>query len=284
LPNSNECRCRFTGLRGRVVVVGIVVICGIIGSSVYDAWRSYQQTVAQTHRELTNLARALAEQGARSLQTIDIVLRDTARWYADIGHGLEAGAIEGALANRAAGLPQVYVLAIVDAQGVQRYLSRAPTPPVNLADRSYFIAQRKGHGSGLLISEPFVSTADNRSTIVVSHRLTDGNGVFAGIVTAVVDLADLQHFYSAMDLGAGSAINVLKDDGTLVVRHPPVANAVGRKFPELVVPTDAEATVATNTVDAHPRYIANRQSHCSRGARTRFRLRCARQRAFCSPC
>ncbi|HEV7394237.1 MAG TPA: hypothetical protein VGO08_21540, partial [Burkholderiales bacterium] len=107
---------RFTRLRRLITAVGVFVIIAFAASSACDAWRTYDQTVAATDRELSNLARALAEQGARSLQTVDVVLRDTARWYSDVGHGSPAERIEGALSNRAAGLPQVHLLAITDAR------------------------------------------------------------------------------------------------------------------------------------------------------------------------
>jgi PAS domain S-box-containing protein len=245
-----------TRLRVLMIAVGTVVICAFAVSSAYDAWRSYRQSVTQTDRELGNLARALAEQGARSLQTIDVVLRDTARWYADVGHKSGADTIDSALGNRAAGLPQVHLLMISDAQGIQRYCSCSPTPSINVSDRSYFTSQRAGTANGLFISEPLVSRGDGRSTLVVSRRLTDGNGTFAGIVTASVDLGDMQQFYGAIKLGQGSSIHVLRDDGTLVVRHPPAAEQIGRKFPELLAPRDAQGTAVVSTVDGPARYVA----------------------------
>jgi len=239
-----------------MIAIGTIVICAFAASSAYDAWRSYRQSVSHTDRELSNLARALAEQGARSLQTIDVVLRDTARWYADVGNKLGADAIDSALANRAAGLPQVHLLTISDAEGIQRYCSCSPTPSIDVSDRPYFTSQRGGTANGLFISEPLVNRSDGRSTLVVSRRLTDGNGTFAGVVTAGVDLADMQQFYGAIELGQGSSIHVLRDDGTLVVRHPPAGEQIGRKFPDLLAPREAPGTAVVNTVHGPARYVA----------------------------
>jgi PAS domain S-box-containing protein len=246
---------RFTRLRRLIIAVGVLVIVAFAASSACDAWRTYEQSVTATDRELTNLARALAEQGARSLQTVDVVLRDTAAWYSDKGRTSHADAIEGALLNRAAGVPQVHLLAITDASGIQRYSSRAPIAPLDLSDRSYFIAQRSGIATGFFVSEPLVSRGEGRSMFVVSRRLTDGNGIFAGIVRAVIDIEDLQQFYGAFDLGKGSAINVLREDGTLVVRHPPAEDSIGRKYPELAIAPAAHGVVV-NTADGRPRYAA----------------------------
>jgi PAS domain S-box-containing protein len=255
-PQAAPHACRYKRLRALVIAVGVIVICALEGSAVYDAWRSYTRSIEQTHRELGNLARALAEQGARSVQTIDVVVRDTAHWYSEVGYQMPRDAIEAALANRAAGLPQVHLLTIADAEGIQRYCSRAPTPPINVADRSYFVYHRNGTGTGLFISEPLVSRGDGRSSLVISRRLTDGQGRFAGIVSAILDLANMQQFYGAIELGPGSSIQVLRDDGTLVVRHPPAGEQTGRKFPDLLLSTRGPGGVDVGIVHDPARYVA----------------------------
>ena len=253
-PLAADSPSRFTRLRRRIVAVGVLVIVALAGTSACDAWRTYEQSVSSTDRELSNLARALAEQGARSLQTVDIVLRDTARWYSEVGYS-SPHLVDGALASRAAGLPQVHVIAITDARGVQRHSSGLPVPVVDLSDRSYFVAQRTASARGSFVSEPLVGRSDGRSTFVMSRRLTNSGGVFAGIVMAVLDINDLQQFYSAFDLGPGSTINVLRNDGTLVVRHPPAGDQIGRMFPELVQKPAAQGLVVT-TPNGRPRYVA----------------------------
>src|SRR5579863_6612942 len=72
---------RYRRLRLRIVILGVLIVVAFAGSSAYDAWRSYKNTIAATHREITNVAAALAEQTAWTFQGIDLLLRDTARWY-----------------------------------------------------------------------------------------------------------------------------------------------------------------------------------------------------------
>ena len=72
---------RFNRLQIGVVVIGVLLICAFAGSSAYDAWRSYRYSTAATERELKNLANALAEQTAWSLEAVNLLLIDTARWY-----------------------------------------------------------------------------------------------------------------------------------------------------------------------------------------------------------
>jgi PAS domain S-box-containing protein len=226
---------RFKRVRLGVIVLGVLVILAFACSSAYDALRAYRNSVVATERELGNVARALAEQTALTWQGIDLLLLDTARWYQTAGLGLEPGRVEQVLANRAAGVRQVRFLTIVDSHGIQRYRSNSSLASnVDVSDRSYFIAQRDRSGTGLFMSEPLVTRSENRAAVELSRRLDDTAG-FAGVVTAIVDLQDLQQFYGAVNLGAGSAIHLLRDDGTLLVRNPPRPGAVGQRFPQFGV-------------------------------------------------
>ena len=247
---------RFKRLRLGVIVLGVLVILAFAGSSAYDAWRAYHNSLVATDRELDNVAKALAEQTAWTWQGIDLLLRDTARWYEHVGDKSAPGRLDEVLANRAAGVRQVRLLTIVDAQGIQRYRSRGSSPPhLDVSDRSYFIAQRDRTATGLFMSEPLVTRSENRAGVELSRRLDDDKG-FAGVVTAIVDLEDLKQFYGAVNLGGGSAIHLLREDGTLLVRNPPTPNAVGQKFPQLVATAIAQVKRLVSPIDGKRDFIA----------------------------
>jgi signal transduction histidine kinase len=222
-------------LRQRIIAAGVVLVAAFAGSAVYDGWRLHQQIMFATERELGNLAKALAEQGARNLQAVDLLLRDTGEWWESSGHALPSGDISAALASRVVGVSQVSVLTVVDAQGMQRHRSRITGEPLaDVSDRPYFQSQREGSAGGLYINEPVVTRTDRRPAMVVSRRLTKADGSFDGVVTAIVTLQELQAAYSAIELGEGSALLLTLDDGTLVVRQPEQPGMPsGQRFPEL---------------------------------------------------
>jgi PAS domain S-box-containing protein len=239
-----------------IVVLGVLVILTFAGSSGYDTWRSYRYSINSAEREIGNEANALAEQTAWTLQAVDILLLDTVRWYRSDSHDMPPEALDAALAVRTAGLQQVRQVMIIDAQGNQRYRSRAlSTPNLNISDRSYFTAQRDSADVGLFMSEPLVTRSEHRAAVVLSRRIDDERGAFAGIITATVDLEDLNQFYRATNMGMAGAIQLLRDDGTLLVRNPPVAKSIGQKFPSLVMPASSAARVA-NPIDGTEDFIA----------------------------
>jgi PAS domain S-box-containing protein len=248
---------RYKRLRVGIVVLGVLVIFAFAASSAYDAWRAYRNSLAATDREIGNVAKALAEQTAWTWQGIDLLLRDTARWYRNDGPKIAPERLDEVLANRASGVRQLRLITIADAQGIQRHRSRGSTPPnLDVSDRSYFIAQRDGTAKGLFISEPLITRSESRAAIVLSRRLDDGEGAFAGVVTAIVDLEDLERFYGSVTLGNGSAIQLLRDNGALLVRNPPAPDAIGRTFRGLAAIPDAPASRLVSPIDGRKDFIA----------------------------
>jgi signal transduction histidine kinase/CheY-like chemotaxis protein len=247
----------FKRLRLGVVVLGALVILAFSGSSGYDAWTSYRHSIVATDREIGNVANALAEQAAWTWQGVDLLLRDTARWYRSDSHEIPPEQLDDVLATRTAGVNQVRLITIVDSQGIQRHRSRGHSPPnLDVSDRSYFIAQRDGIVTGAFTSEPLVTRSEDRVGIVLSRRIDDDKGGFAGVVTAILDLEDLKQFYRAVNLGAGTAIQLLREDGTLLVRNPAAPESVGHRFPELAATPPAPATRLVSPIDGKLDFMA----------------------------
>ncbi len=248
---------RLRRLQRGVALLGAVVILAFAGSSAYDAWRSYHYALIATDREIGNMAKALAEQTAWTLRTVDLLLLDTARWYENVPEGTAAAAVDAALAARIAGVTPVSQMTIVAADGQQRHRAHElPVPMLNVADRSYFVAQRDSTADELFISEPLVARTDGGTAVVLTRRLEDSSRHFAGIVTARVDLDDLSQLYRAVNIDLGTAIALIQDDGTLLARNPRKPPAVGGRFPSLAAaPVGPFARVA-DPLDGSTSFIA----------------------------
>jgi len=253
---------KFKGLQLGITLVGVLVIVALAGSSAYDAWRSYRYTVAANEREIANVANALAEQTAWSLQAVDLLLIDSARWYRDESHDVPAAGFSGvtsvsaALGARAAAVKQVREVIIMDAHGDAVYRSRGIANLHNAADRSYFIAQRDSPDAGLFISEPLTTRSEGRPAIILSRRLDDVQGHFAGVVIANVDLEELDRFYQAVDVGSGSAIQLLRDDATLIVRNPHLPGGPGGKYPALITAAVEPTQRVISPIDGRVDFLA----------------------------
>ena len=248
---------RFQRLRLGVVALGVLVILAFAASSGYDGWRAYENALSATDREIDNESKTLAEQTAWTFQAVDLLLEDTARWYRTDGLRLTPDHIDEVLANRASGVRQVRLLTITDARGMQRYRSGGPPPPdLDVSDRSYFTAQRDRARAGMVMSEPLLTRSEHRAGIVLSRRLEDDSGAFDGVITAIVDLADLQQVYRDIDLGQGTAICLLQDTGTLLLRIPGAQQLVGQHYPQLAAHAGAGMGKIEDPIDGRQDFIA----------------------------
>lgn len=248
---------RYTVLRRRVVLLGVLVILGLVVGTCYGLWRSYRETLDATTIELSNLARALSEQTAWTWETIDVFLRDIGQWYVTDGRAQPVEAIDRVLAERVAGVRQIHAVHIADADGLQRYRSDGRVPhDLDVSKRSYFTAIRDGTAAGLFITEPLVSRSGQRNTVVLSRRLEDSQGRFLGVVTASLDFQTLRSLYGSVRLGPGNAIALFREDGTLLVRNPPIPDLVGAKFPPAFVTADATPVLVNSRVDGSRQFAA----------------------------
>jgi len=173
----------YARLRAALILLGPIIIAAFAASSVYDGWRAYQHVVISTNREVENLTSALAEQTAWSWAGTNLILTRMARWYPDHAQ-LPPAQIDQTLAASVAGVPQVRAMRIIDAHGIVRFTSD-DTVPVgkDLSARSYFVAQQSSAADDLFVTPPLF-TWSGRSAVIVSRKILDARGRFAGIVSA----------------------------------------------------------------------------------------------------
>jgi signal transduction histidine kinase/CheY-like chemotaxis protein len=241
-------------LRAALILLGPIIIAAFAISSVYDGWRAYRHVVISTNREVANLASALAEQTAWSWAGTDLLLARIARWYPDHAQ-LSSGQIDQTLASGVASVPQIRAVRIIDPHGIVRY-SSDDTVPVgkDLSQRPYFVAQQ-GSAARLFITPPLVRPA-GRAVVIVSRRISDAQGRFAGVVSAVVDFTDLSHLYAAVMLRGQFTVELLRNDGTLLVRRPAEPALIGHRFDALTALSPGVATEIRSPVDGQREFIA----------------------------
>ena len=156
-PAPRTSATRFWRLRLLVILLGVLVLLAFVATSAYDVWRSYRHTITATHREISNVANALAEQTGWTWQAVDLLLVDTARWYRDDALKIPDKDFDSLLAHRTAGT-WVRLITLTDAHGIQRHRSQGITPPdLDLSDRDYFIALRDHPNAGLQMSGPLIT-------------------------------------------------------------------------------------------------------------------------------
>lgn len=135
-----------------------------------------------------------AEQVSRSLAGVDLLIdeltsifnekQDWVDWLESRGHKL-------LLDRKPRSLPQLRDTAIFDATGKQRFHSSFyPAPTINISDRPYFIKLRDG--ARRVLFGPYKGKNTGLMTYAMSRRIKSGDGNFAGVAFAAVELAQFQ--------------------------------------------------------------------------------------------
>ena len=221
-----------------VAWLGAVVVGAIVGLAIYDTVRGYDAAVAATGRELEGQAIVFAEQTARSIQAIDVVLRHLAEQDRDGTLRARSSAeLHELLREQAVGLVQADGLSPHDADGNTLALSWRAAPPselANVSDRPAFHVVRESAADGAIVGEALTSRDSNVEFFPIARRLTTPAGKFAGVVVARGRIAYFQNFYRDALRDPGTAVALLHREGTLLARYPEARSALGKKFP--VVP------------------------------------------------
>jgi len=243
----------YPSLRRSVPWAGAALIAAIVGFAALDIWRSHDETIAQTGRELDAQATTIAEQTARSLQAVDVVLRHIAEKHRN--GELDAAdprRLQEELHDQALGLVQVDSLVLVDAQGttVASSLGALPQQRPNIAEFDLFQRLRAEREPAMRFAAVRRSLVDGRYFLPIARRLETRSGAFAGSVGARGKVEYFQQFYADISKTVGTRTALVHRGGTLVARHPAADSALGNPIEgidRLVAAYEASGRIALRT-------------------------------------
>ena len=186
-----------------VTGAGVLLIVLMVGADSYEAWQDYQTAILRSEDSQLAIARATAEQTARMVQEIDVVLADQAaapdRLRADVTR-----------------FPFVHSMELFDRNG-HMLASTSPTAhtEVDYHERLFFSTLQSAAPGTLYIGKP---AGQDYRTFALGRAIRWRDGAFAGVVLARVAFEYLTDFYSTIRVD--SSIRLLRDDGVVLARYP----------------------------------------------------------------
>jgi signal transduction histidine kinase/ActR/RegA family two-component response regulator len=212
-------------LRRWVMIAGGTLIALIIGADSYEAWADYRRVRTDNHDLEVALSRAVAEQTARMLQTVDVMLSS----YAD-GQAAAGGAADDhgrhAFLDQIKRLPFVRSAQVADGDG-RVIAGTQPSTDEMLLDAEAFTVPRSA-GKTLFIGRPDASFGSPGS-FAISRRIESGAGRFDGVVVARVDTEFLANFYARINVTADTSIRLMRADGIALAQFPPAPLSASRE-------------------------------------------------------
>lgn len=217
---------------------GLLVASLIVAGTVLLLANLRDRQLAETNRELQNLALTLAVQMDRSFGAIQLVQdslsepMDGLTTTAQYEETVSTRATHLALKDKISGLPYVATLTFISAQGKVLNSSRAwPPPDIDISDREYFTTLKANPQLVSFISVPVQNRAIPGAWTIHAARVVWGaNRQFLGLLVATIDLRSFEETFAAISLGAGSSISLFRTDGILIARHPQVDATLGQKY------------------------------------------------------
>ncbi len=202
-----------------VLAVNLFVV-SLTGYSLNESRGQHRERAEVTTQ---NLSQVIEQHIGATITKLDVVLLTTVDEIKKqiASGGIEKQSLDAFMTRHCSSLPELDGLRMADARGYIRYGSdTAETAAINVADRHYFKRHGSDSGSGLIISRPLVSRVTGKWALVISRRVNNPDGSFAGVAYGVISLEHFARLFASIDVGKHGSITVRDDELGLVVRYP----------------------------------------------------------------
>lgn len=206
-----------------LLLFGVALIVGLIAGAAFLIAQSHDRALAAAEREIVTLDLVLAEQTARAVEGIDLLLDGTIDRLLALPASVQNDpqAMRDFLAERVRVLGQVRALAVLDIQGTVLNASHdAPGPDRPGSEAPYFTLHTIVSPSGLYIDRPRYVGLLRSWVNVVSRVIVDRDGNAVGTLVAAIDPAYFINLYRAVAAREGMTVSLLRRDGTAMARYP----------------------------------------------------------------
>ena len=191
-----------------VIVAGPALLAVAVIAVVVALVQLRADALADTRRDIANLARVFAEQTGRSVQAVDLILRDlqdsieesrarrskrSVRWSAATG-------FIASWERRSHAFPRSMPSRLSIGTEAGNASRTAPNIGLDLSDREYFKHFSTHDDLGLFISVPTRNRITGIWTIYFSRRINSSRGDFLGLVLAAVPIQYFAEVFGSVDL------------------------------------------------------------------------------------
>jgi two-component system, sensor histidine kinase PdtaS len=208
---------RIGGGRALAPVLGVMalVVVFVMLLLALSMWQSHRDAREAAEARATNAVFMASTYAGWVIEANLQALNRIADAMAE-GSSLLDGPQAADLQDAVSTLPGDVHLWVFDAAGDPVVTSESLVP-ASVGERLYF--QQLRDGATWTVGTFTIGRVSGRSQFPVARRI-ERNGEFAGAVISFVPIDLLSAFWRSMDLGPGSTVGLVRNDGWLVARHP----------------------------------------------------------------
>jgi diguanylate cyclase (GGDEF)-like protein len=213
----------------RLIALGLTVTIGFFAVLGTVLWDSRERDREQARQAAANLIATISSDIERNLELYDLSLQA-------VVDGMKIPAFSDLqpevrrliLFDRAATARDMGSIFVLDKDGSVIIDSRTLTPhQENYSQRDFFVVQKLNPATGLYVSRPWLDD-NSEHLIAISRRLFSSDGTFSGAVVGTLRLDYFRRLFEKIKLSGQSAMTLVRDDGSIVMRSPFFEQMIGR--------------------------------------------------------
>lgn len=253
-------------IRARLLRIGVAAyaafVFGVVLVMVYlrAETRDYGLQLAQSRAQL------MSEQTARIFNSVDerLQLAQLRLEQLSQGRSLDKDSAVQVLQAQIENQPYLSGMWLLDSAGRIVHDTHPGTNGINLADRAFFTMHLTGATGTLYVDSPLLSRRTGKMQLSVSRAWRAADGALQGVLVASLAADYFDTVWRTVDLSEEGMTSLFKREGTMLMRSPFDAGAVGTSFKHRPLFTqhlaraDAGTYIDTSAVDGIRRIFAYR--------------------------
>src|ERR1700730_8783964 len=190
------------------------------------AWQNFRLIQLEAKQRVTIETGQLHEHALSAIETYALILA----WIDDRIRGLDwdrlerDGELHRFLSNLET-LPQIGAVLVIDPRGQLRASGSAfPAADADVSNRDAFVAQRY-RDAGIFIGREHVDQLTRLTDFDISRRRSTPDESFDGVIIISANPGYFANFFSTISRDENFSALLLRDDGSVLVRYPPLPSA-----------------------------------------------------------
>jgi PAS domain S-box-containing protein len=208
-----------------LVVAALLCLLLMVG---YFLRVSYQHEIFSAESETRNLAEVIESRLTSEFLRVDRMLTFIVQEVQSDPFHSRSAAVAAThaqhIAQMASTFPELAELCAFDADGTMQMTSNPRVKPFGIADRLHFQTLRDHPKTSVVFTEPIMSRATGKWSLIQSRSIRDGTGRFLGIVSAHFDITTFSDWFRSIDAGQNGAVLLRRSDNFKLIARIPRSN------------------------------------------------------------
>lgn len=213
-----------------LALANFLTVTGLVSVAALLLWQMRADAERRSQLTANSLVQVLGRDIARNVELYDLSLQAVVESFGRTDVAQASPELRQLiLFDRAASAPGFAFLLLLNTHGVVVAGSDRLVPKgLNRAEAEYFRHFRaQPNDDGLHISPPAISRVSGQHMIMLSRRLLNSDGSFAGVVVGGIKIDYLRRLFASVDAEHAGTVTLYGPEGIVLMREPFDQSAIG---------------------------------------------------------